>query len=98
MKAESSFAKASQSCHVMTDKQNRTAAFCNIVHFTQAFFLKLSVSHRKNLIHNQNLRLQMRCHGKGKSHIHSRGITLYWCIQKPLYFCKSHNFVKLHFD
>ena len=41
------------------------------------FCLEKHVPHGKSLVHNQNLRLNIDCHRKGKAHKHTAGIGLY---------------------
>ena len=44
----------------MTDKQDGPAFLSHCLHFSQTFFLKLRISHRQNLIDNQDLPIQIR--------------------------------------
>ena len=43
----------------------------------------------------QNLRLQMRGHGKGQPHIHAAAVTFHRRVQKLFHLGKRHNLIKL---
>src|SRR6516164_3763639 len=70
----------------------------NILHFTQALFLKGHVTHGKNLIYHQDFRLQMGGDCKGQADIHSAGIPFHRRVEKLINFSKSHDLVELSFD
>src|SRR6185436_12196347 len=57
-----------------------------IFHLADAFHLEFKVANRQNFIHNKDLGFEMCCHRKSQSHHHSRGITLYRCVEE---FCNT---------
>jgi len=82
----------------VTDEEDGTPLLRYVPHLSQALPLKSRVAHRENLVHQQDLRLQMRRHGEGKPQVHARGVTLDRGIQESLNFGKRHNLVELADD
>ena len=68
----------------MANKENRAAMAGDIFHFAQAFFLEFRVAHRQDLVHNQNLGLQMRSDGECEPHIHAGAIPLHRRVDELL--------------
>ena len=64
----------------------------------QAFFLELGVANRKDLVHQENLRLNMRRYGKRQPHVHSAGVMLDWLVQVMANVGKVDNLVQLAYD
>ena len=57
--------------HLVTDKKDSSAAFCNIKHFIYAFFLKSCISYSKNLINKQYVRFKICRNSKRKADKHT---------------------------
>ena len=56
-------------------KSNGFAPLGHFVHLPEAFFLELAVPHCKDLIYNEDFRIEVGCHCKGKTDIHTTGIA-----------------------
>ena len=78
----------------MTNKQNRPAFACNILHFSKALLLKAQIANSQDLINDEDLRPKMCSNSKGQPHIHATGVALYRCINKALNLREINNFVK----
>ena len=79
----------------MAHKQDRAAfPFRDRAHFSKALLLKLGISHREHFIHDQNLRLHVGGHRKGKTHIHAAGVSFHGSIEKLLDLGKGHDFIE----
>src|SRR5438309_2758599 len=78
----------------MGHEQNGSAAVDDFVHLCKAFLLELRVAHRQHFIDNEDLRIQVRRHGKCQSHIHPTGVTLDRRLEKSLGARKIYDFVE----
>ena len=70
----------------------------NLLHFTETFFLEGAIADRQDFVHNQNLRFQMRCDGKGEPHIHAAGVAFDRRIEEFFHFGECDNGVEFLFD
>ena len=61
---------------VVGDEKHGTAGGMQVAHGLQAFALKFRVSHCQDFVHDQDVRFEMRGHGKSQSHPHAAGIAL----------------------
>src|SRR5581483_10055408 len=84
--------------HVVRDEQNGPAAAADLAHLAQAFLLESEIADREDLIHNQNLGVEMRRHGECQPHIHAAGVMLYRSVEKLLDFRKRHNLIEAATD
>jgi len=81
--------------HIMAYKKNRPAMAGDILHFAQAFFLEFRVSDGQNLVHDQNLGLQMRRDGEREPHIHPGAIPLHRRVDIPRTAGELDNLIEL---
>ena len=82
----------------MAYKQDRPTFTRHLAHLPQAFLLKASVSHCQYLVHQQNLRLQVRGHGESQPHAHAAGVALHRRIDELLHAGEVHDLVELAVD
>ena len=69
----------------MADKQHRATFACHIAHFAQALFLELGIAHRQNLIHDQNLGVEVGGNGESQAHVHPAGVALDGCVDESFH-------------
>ena len=62
---------------VVRDEEHRLARFAKILHPVERFALKVDVADRQGFIHDQNVRINVDCRGKGQTHQHSGRIGLH---------------------
>jgi len=62
--------------HVVRDHEHRAALARYVAHLAQAFLLERGVADREDLVNEENLRLQVRGHGKGEPQMHAARVTL----------------------
>src|SRR5688572_20403136 len=74
LKHNRSIAEVLYGGHVVADEQYSSSLTRDSLNRPQALALKSHVAHRKNLIDEKHLRLQVCCHCKGKAHVHSTRI------------------------
>jgi len=74
--------------HIVADKYHGPPGATDLVHLAEALLLKRLVAHSQHLVHNQNLRLQMRGDRKSQPYEHAAGISLDGGVQKLAYFRK----------
>ena len=80
----------------MAHEENRPALLeCRLVHAAEAFLLEGRVAHGEHLIHDENVGLQVRRHGKGQPHIHAAGISFDRRIDELSDFGELHDPVEL---
>src|SRR4051794_12332343 len=70
----------------------------DILHFAQAFLLELGVPHCQYLIDDEDLRLEMRRHGKGQPDIHAGAVTLHRRVDISFDAREIHDLVESAFD
>ena len=51
--------------HVVTDEENRSAAFGRILHLPEALLLELGVSDGQDFVYEEDLRFKVGGHGEG---------------------------------
>src|SRR4030095_7848358 len=56
--------------------------------------LKTNIAYRQHLVHDQNLRLQVRRYCESKSHIHATAVTLHRGIEESFDFGESDDFIE----
>src|SRR5215210_5879071 len=66
----------------------------HLQYFLHALFLESVISHRDDLVKQQDFRLDMSGDGKGEAHIHACRIMLDGCFQKLLDLSESHDLIK----
>ncbi len=66
----------------------------HVAHLAQALFLERGVADGQHLVDDQNLRLQMRRHGKRQPHVHAAGIALDLRIEEFFDFREGHDLVE----
>jgi hypothetical protein len=78
-------AKTLDQGHVMRDKKHCRALLTQLIHVPQALELEGRVSHGQGLIHQKNVRLHIRGHGKGQPDSHPAGVHLDGLIDEITY-------------
>ena len=66
----------------MADEQHGTPGPCCLVHLTQTLLLKFGIPNGKYLVHDEDFRLKVGGHGKGKAHVHAGGVALDRRVEK----------------
>ena len=84
--------------HVVADEDDGAALSCHVLHLAQALLLELGVAHRQHLIHEQNLRLQVRRHRESQADLHAAGVALDRGIDELLDTREVHDLVELGGD
>jgi hypothetical protein len=87
-------AMSSNGDEAVSHQQNRSAGPSHIIHLTETFLLKVRVADRKHFINDQDFRIQVRGHGKGKPQIHPARVVFDGRIEESLDFSERNNFVK----
>src|ERR1700722_7095244 len=82
----------------MTNKQNRSTFAYNALHFPDALPLEIYIANGKNLVDNEDLGLEMCCHGKCEPYIHAGGQMLDRGIKELFDLSEGNNLVKLLAD
>src|SRR5688572_2623113 len=82
----------------MADEQYRSTTSGDFSHAAQTFTLEGGVSDGKDLIDDQNLRLQMSGHGERQSNIHAAGIAFHGSVDESFDLGEGDDLVKLAFD
>src|SRR5262245_17283680 len=82
----------------MAYEQHCASASCNLTHFSQTFFLKLRVTDRQHLVHDEDLWLQMCGYGKGQPNVHAAAVAFHGRVEKPFYLGKAHDLVEFRLD
>src|SRR5271166_1548487 len=93
-----SVAQPANLIQLVADQNHRTPGPRNIPHLAQTLLLKLEIAHCQHLVHQQNLRLQMRGDCKCQPYIHAAGIMFYRGINKFFQLRETHNFVEFADD
>src|SRR5574344_1127704 len=75
-----------------------TLTFGYVLHLTNRFLLKFSITYSKNFIYNQYFGFQMGIDDKPYSNNHTRGVSLYGAIDILLYACEIYDFIKSPVD
>ena len=76
-------------CHVVTHEENRPALLVScLIHSPEAFLLKGCIPDCKDLVHDEDIRLQVSSHGKCQPHIHAARVALHGRINKLCDLCK----------
>ena len=65
----------------MCHEKNCTARFSHLMKTADAFSLKGAITHRKNLIHDQNVGINVYRDREGKSGEHAAGVSLHWPLK-----------------
>src|SRR5438874_2410013 len=78
----------------MADEQDRATVLGDVLHFPDAFLLKLRVADSQHLIDDQDLRFQMRRDSKCQANIHAAGVAFHWSVDELVYFSESHDIVE----
>ncbi|MBV6391880.1 MAG: hypothetical protein KPEEDBHJ_01096 [Anaerolineales bacterium] len=63
-------------------QQNGNTLLLHLANAVQTFLLEGGIAHRKRLIHDQNIRVNIDGGGKGNAHIHAAGIGLHRLVNK----------------
>src|SRR6056297_333511 len=84
--------------HVVAHKQNCSTAAGNLAHFSQTLALKLSVTHCKDFIDDENFRVEMSGDGECQTHTHSAGIPFKRGVQKSFDARKFNNRIEVSVD
>src|SRR5262245_36329395 len=79
----------------MTYEQNRPTAPGHLPHFPHAFLLELRIPHRQDLINDEDLGLEVCCHGEGEADVHAGGIALDGGVKELLDVSECNDFVEL---
>ena len=66
----------------------------NGAHLAQAFALEGVVANGKDLVDDQNLRLEVGGHGEGQPDVHAAGIMLHRRVEELLHLGKRHDLVE----
>src|SRR5437016_13910749 len=82
----------------MCDEQDCSSAFDDLAHLVKTFLLKIGITDGQHLIDNQDLRIEMRCHGKCKAYVHAAGVSFYRCFEESFCSRESHDFIKSGID
>lgn len=79
----------------MGHDNNGRAAAHHLLDAGFALLLEMEVSHRKDLVHDEDIRMRDGGNGKGHARHHARGIVFHGNIQKILHFGKFHDLIEL---
>src|SRR5579872_4691976 len=79
---------------IMAYEEYRSSVLGEASDLPQALLLECGVPYGKDLIDDQDLRVQMCGYGECQSNIHSGRITLHGSVQKVLDFRKRNDLVK----
>src|SRR3990172_2153240 len=82
----------------MTDKDHCSPTMRGLRHLAEPLLLKLHVPHRQNLVHDQNLWLQLRSHRERQTHIHPARGVFHRGVNKLLDLRERHDLVELPSD
>src|SRR5262245_37246221 len=83
---------------VMADKQNGSPFLRDTFHLSEAAFLKSRITHRKDLVNNQDFRFQVSCHRESQTHIHAAGVALDRCVDEFFELRESDYLIELFVD
>ena len=61
---------------IVADEQDGPPAAGHLRHAVQAARLELRIADRQHLVDHQDLRFEVRRHGKGQAHVHADGVAL----------------------
>ena len=79
--------------HLMADENNRPPALSYLIYFSEALSLKCIVAHGKDLIDEENFRMQVRSNSECQPHVHTARIPLYRCVEKFFNLRKSNDLI-----
>src|SRR5262245_10665875 len=79
---------------IMAHNKHRAPAGCDVLHPSDAFFLKSCIADRKHLIQDQDLRLQMSRDCECETQVHALGISLDRSVKKLIDLCKRDDFIQ----
>src|ERR1700677_1658178 len=88
-------AQFSERGRIVADENDGSALAGDVAHFAEALFLECGVADGEDLVDEQNFRLEMRCYGESKAHLHTAAVVLERGIEKALYFRERHDFFEL---
>ena len=81
--------------HIVADIENGTTLIDgSIAHLAKALLLEFHITHRENLVHDEDLTVQVGGYSKGQLDVHTAGIALDGSVDKALHLCEFHNLVK----
>src|SRR5882672_7194405 len=84
--------------HIVRNKEDRAAATTEPIHGVEAFALEARVADGQNFINDENIRIEVRGHGKAQAQAHAGRVALDRCIQELCYAGKFHHGVHLGGD
>src|SRR6516164_9730251 len=82
----------------MAHKNDRSSFASYITHLAQAFLLKGNVPDGKNLVNEEDFRLEMGGDGEGQPDVHAAGVMLDGRVDEFVDFGEGYDFVELPVD
>ena len=79
-------------------KMHRAPAVPDVLHLVQALLLEARVADREDLVHHQDLRLQMGSHGERQPHVHAARVVLDRRVEELLDLGEGDDLVELPLD
>jgi len=82
----------------VADKKHGAAGAGDLVHLAEAAFLEFGIADGQDLIDDEDLWVQMGCHGKGQPDLHPAGVPLDRCVNELFHPGKAHDVVEFAAD
>src|ERR1700722_10305522 len=98
LKNQSTIAQQANRSLIVTNEENRPRLPGHFLDLSQTLSLKSRIANCQNLIHEQNLGVQMGRHSKCQPNIHAAGVMLDRSVQEFLYFGESNDCIKFPTD
>src|ERR1700730_11198720 len=85
-------------CHIMADKEDRSAFAGRVFQLSQRFALKLGVTDSQDLVNNQNIRFEMSSNSESKPNVHTRRVSLNWGFENGTNVSEINNLIEFRGD
>ena len=95
---EPGLAQAGDRTHVVAHEDDGPPLLRDVPHLAQAFLLKRRVPHGQDLVHQDDLRLEMGGDGEGQAQIHAGGVVLDRRVQEALDLGEADDLVEFLLD
>src|SRR5687768_7960160 len=79
----------------MADEEDSPSLPGNVLHLVQALTLEPHVADRKNLVHYEDIGVEVGRDREGEPGVHARGVALDWSVEKSFNFGKLDDGIKL---
>jgi hypothetical protein len=78
---------------IVAHEQHGSPTGCDLFHPCEALLLEREVANREDLVHHQDLRLEMGRHREREPHVHPARVALDWRVDKTLNLRERHDLI-----